>query len=68
MGRKVFNTLIDDSTQLKALLAEGPNELKKSLNSKTTGIFTWEVNDIGNAVELYWNNNTMTVDQNSLKT
>lgn len=62
-----FNDLVDDSAKLGKLLSEGPNDLKQSLNSAATGIFTWEVNDIGNGVELYWNNNTMTVEQNSLK-
>ncbi len=56
---EVFERLIKDSSVIKGLIADGPAVAKKQLLTDALGMFVYQVNDLGNPVQLYWNTDKM---------
>lgn len=54
-----FNDLVSDTTSLGVMLSDSPSDKKKSLLDNVFGIYAYRLNEQGNPVEIYWNNNTM---------
>ncbi|MEP7317258.1 MAG: hypothetical protein ABI921_00905, partial [Panacibacter sp.] len=64
---KRFNNLLADTAQLKSIITDKASEAKVRLNQEDIGIFTYAVNDLGHPVQLYWNTNTMAVNNEELE-
>jgi hypothetical protein len=56
---KSFKNLLNDSAFVNAIISDAPSPLKEQLISDAQGIFAYQVNDLGNPVELFWNTNKM---------
>jgi len=56
---KSFKNLLNDSASVNAIISDGPSLVKEQLVSDAQGIFAYQVNDLGNPVELFWNTNKM---------
>ncbi len=56
---KSFKNLVNDSASVNAIISDGPSLIKEQLISDAQGIFAYQVNDLGNSVELFWNTNKM---------
>ena len=46
---------------LLQLVNDAPSQLKEQLVTDGQGIFAYQVNDLGNAIEVFWNTNKMAV-------
>jgi hypothetical protein len=56
-----FRNLLNDSSAIHAIIADTPSTEKERLLTDAQGIFAYQVNDLGNPVEIYWNTNKMSV-------
>ena len=54
-----FINLLQDSAVVNSIINDSPSSLKKQLYIDAQGIFVYQVNDLGNPVEIYWNTNKM---------
>lgn len=61
-----FNTLRADTASLTAIFRDAPSLQKQALEKQPMGIFGYEVNDLGNPIQVYWNNFTMSVNPANL--
>ncbi|MDB5230271.1 MAG: nitrogen regulation protein NtrY [Chitinophagaceae bacterium] len=50
-----FNEIESDTAKLRQLLSDDVNGLKEELFNQLPGIFTYQLNDLGNPIQLYWN-------------
>ncbi len=55
-----FENLLEDSASINAIINDAPSSIKEQLISDAQGIFAYQVNDLGNPVEIFWNTNKMT--------
>ena len=63
---KHFKELLNDTALVESLVTDKSSEAKTKLNKDAMGIFSYAVNDIGNPVQLFWNTNTMAVNEKDL--
>ncbi len=59
---KSFQNLLHDTSTVNAIINDGSSSIKEQLLSNAQGIFTYQVNDIGNPVEIFWNTNKMSAE------
>lgn len=64
---KVFDRIINDTNALKELFKEGPSAEKTNLLNDISGLFVYQINDIGNPVQVYWNTSKMALDERDLE-
>ncbi|MEP6512494.1 MAG: hypothetical protein ABJA79_01400, partial [Parafilimonas sp.] len=62
-----FKKISNDSSTVTAIIKEGPSYVKKRLVSDKLEIFAYQINDIGNPVQIYWNSNLMKISEEDLK-
>ena len=58
---KSFQNLLHDTANITAIINDGASSVKEQLLSDAQGIFAYQVNDLGNPVEIFWNTNKMSV-------
>ncbi|MEP6465536.1 MAG: HAMP domain-containing sensor histidine kinase [Parafilimonas sp.] len=58
---KSFQNILHDTATLNAIINDEPSLQKQQLLTDAQGIFAYQVNDIGNPVEIFWNTNKMSV-------
>ena len=51
---------------LSAIINDEASPVKEQLLTDAQGIFAYQVNDIGNPIEIFWNTNKMSVAQEDL--
>jgi len=61
-----FKAVILDSATVNAIISNTPSSIKKQLYIDEQGIFVYQVNDLGNPVEIFWNTNKMSPAQEDL--
>ncbi len=61
-----FKNVLNDSATVSSVINDAPSSEKKQLLSDAQGIFAYQVNDIGNSVEIFWNTNKMSPGQEDL--
>ncbi len=54
-----FKNILDDTATVAAIINNVPSSIKQRLLSDAQGIFAYQVNDLGNPVEIFWNTNKM---------
>jgi len=54
-----FKNLLNDTVSINAIIDDAPSISKERLLSDAQGIFAYQVNSSGNAVEIFWNTNKM---------
>lgn len=64
---KYFNGLLKDSVWTKKMTSGKAVVTQSKLKSDETGIFVYRITATGNAVEIFWNTNTMTVNDSELQ-
>lgn len=63
----IFKALINDKRTVDAIISDDASGIKEQLIEKDMGIFTYQVNDRGNPVQIYWNTNKIIVNENYLR-
>ncbi len=63
----VFEQIVADTAVLHALVSDQPSAYKQNLYNDGVGIFAYQVNDIGNPVLVFWNNNILQADIKELQ-
>ncbi|MEP6684166.1 MAG: ATP-binding protein [Parafilimonas sp.] len=63
---KSFQNILHDTTTVNAIISDGFSLEKKQLITDAQGIFAYQVNDIGNPVEIFWNTSKMSVTKEDL--
>lgn len=63
---KSFINLLHDTATVSAIINDERSSVKEQLLSNSQGIFAYQVNDIGNPIEIFWNTNKMAVEQPDL--
>jgi len=58
--------LLHDTATVSAIINDHNSAVKTQLLSNSQGIFAYQVNDIGNPIEIFWNTNKMAVEQPDL--
>ncbi len=61
-----FNNLLNDTATVNALVNDKPSPIKENLQTETFGIFSYKVTSAGSPVQLYWNTNTMLVNNTDI--
>ena len=61
-----FKNILHDSSSVSAIINDAPSEVKEQLASDAQGIFAYQVNDIGNPIEIFWNTNKMAIQDEDL--
>ena len=61
-----FKNVLHDSAAVSAIINDAPSFIKEQLLSDAQGIFAYQVNDLGNPVEIFWNTNKMSPAQEDL--
>ncbi len=61
-----FYELLKDSASLNRLIGDDADKIKQELVNDGIGIFTYQLNDVGNPLQLYWNTNAMAVNKEDL--
>ncbi len=64
---KIFKEIVGNKRAVDAIISDDPAPLKEQLTEKEMGIFTYQVNDRGNPVQIYWNTNNIIVNENYLR-
>ncbi len=62
-----FDKLLKDTASINGLFSDDANLIKQDLVNDGMGIFTYQLNDVGNPLQLYWNTNAMEVNKEDLK-
>lgn len=63
----VFEQIAVDTALLHALVSDEPSTYKQNLFNDGVGLFAYQLNDIGNPVLVYWNNNIFQADTKELQ-
>ena len=63
----VFEQIASDTALLHALVSDEPSIYKQNLFNDGMGLFAYQVNDIGNPVLVFWNNNILQPDTKELQ-
>lgn len=63
---KSFKNLLNDTAAVAGIILDGPSSAKEQIISDAQGIFVYQVNDLGNPVEIFWNTNKMAVENDDL--
>ena len=58
-----FEDLVNDTSAVNGILSNQPTDVKQSLQNNVLGIYAFRINSMGTPIEIYWNNNTMSVGQ-----
>ncbi|MEO8117293.1 MAG: hypothetical protein ABI653_06550, partial [Bacteroidota bacterium] len=61
-----FDKIFKDSAYINGLISDDANPIKQGLVNDGMGIFTYQLNDVGNPLQLYWNTNAMAVNKEDL--
>jgi hypothetical protein len=61
-----FEDILKNKETIRAIISDKPSEIRKQLVNENPGIFTYVLNDIGNPVQIYWNTNSMSVNNDDL--
>lgn len=61
-----FKNFLSDTAGVTAIIKDAPSPTKNQVTSDAQGIFAYQVNDIGNPVEIFWNTNKMAVEQGDI--
>jgi hypothetical protein len=61
-----FKNILHDSSSVSAIINDAPSKVKEQLASDAQGIFAYQVNDIGNPIEIFWNTNKMAIQDEDL--
>ncbi|HYK47183.1 MAG TPA: hypothetical protein VEV83_18535, partial [Parafilimonas sp.] len=61
-----FKNILHDTSSVAAIINDAPSKVKEQLASDAQGIFAYQVNDIGNPIEIFWNTNKMAVQDEDL--
>ncbi len=56
-----FKNIIHDTSAIRSIISDTPSPLKEQLVTDAQGIFAYQVNDLGNPIEVFWNTNKMSV-------
>lgn len=64
---KSFDQLLQDTALLNGLISDDADKIKQDLVNDGMGIFVYQLNDVGNPLQLYWNTNAMAVSKEDLK-
>lgn len=56
-----FKNIIHDTSAVASIVSDTPSPLKEQLVTDAQGIFAYQVNDLGNPIEVFWNTNKMSV-------
>ena len=61
-----FAQILNDTASINGLLSDDANTIKLDLIDDGMGIFIYQLNDVGNPLQLYWNTNAMAVNMEDL--
>ena len=61
-----FKNIVHDSSAVASIISDAPSQLKEELVTDAQGIFAYQLNDLGNPIEIFWNTNKMAVALNDL--
>ena len=61
-----FKNIIQDTNAVASIISDAPSQLKEQLVTDAQGIFAYQVNDLGNPIEVFWNTNKMSVALNDI--
>lgn len=61
-----FKNLLNDTASVAAIINDAPSSVKEQLLSDAQGIFAYQINDLGNPVEIFWNTNKMSPSPDDL--
>jgi len=61
-----FKNILNDSASVSSIITDGPSQIKEQLVSDAQGIFAYQVNDLGNPIQIFWNTNKMSIDEKDL--
>lgn len=57
-----FKNIVHDTGAVAAIINDAPSKIKEQLITDAQGIFAYQINDLGNPIEIFWNTNKMSVD------
>ncbi|MBS1730808.1 MAG: GHKL domain-containing protein [Bacteroidetes bacterium] len=61
-----FAELLKDTVSINGLISDSANSVKQDLVNDGMGIFAYQLNDVGNPIQLYWNTNSMAINKDDL--
>lgn len=61
-----FNDIVKDTTVIGALVSDSLSPVKEKMQDDAFGIFCYSMNNPNHPQEIYWNNNTMSVDKEDI--
>lgn len=61
-----FKIILHDSATVDAIISSKPSSVKEQLISDAQGIFAYQLNDLKNPVQIFWNTNKMSPAENDL--
>ncbi len=63
---KSFKNILHDSATVAAIISDKSSPVKEQLLSDAQGIFAYQLDDLGNPVEIFWNTNKIYPEDNDL--
>ena len=61
-----FKNILHDTDAIANITSDNPSQLKEQLVTDAQGIFAYQVNDLGNPIQVFWNTNKMAVAPHDL--
>ena len=61
MQENSFKNIVHDTSAVASIISDVPSQTKEQLVTDGQGIFAYQVNDLGNPIEVFWNTNKMAV-------